>query len=106
VPFCGSLILLLSPVPREKFERMYFKVSEIPKIIDFVKETGRLQFALTGRPTLFSGLDYLSEVFEETQPPLYYMFPLLNFENRIEIQEIIESHLSKCFKGMYSLPYL
>lgn len=33
VPFCGSLIADIIPLPKPMFEEYYFKVSEIPKII-------------------------------------------------------------------------
>lgn len=37
VPFCGSLLLSLPPLKQSLFEEFWFKVSEIPKIVDFIK---------------------------------------------------------------------
>jgi len=72
IPFCGSLILMLPPYPVKIFEKCLFKISEIPKIVDFIKETGRLQIALSKNPLAYEGLDYLDPFFVELKPPVYY----------------------------------
>jgi hypothetical protein len=76
VPFSGSLIFTLQVCPKNIFEAHYFKTSEIPKIIEFTKETGRLQFALQTKPTAYAGLDYLDPFFEELKPPVLYGIPI------------------------------
>ena len=45
IPFSGSLVLLIPPCSKENFEKMFFKESEIPEIINFIKKEGRLQIA-------------------------------------------------------------
>lgn len=69
VPFSGSLIVILSPTSQSNFEKRLCKVSEIPKVIDFIKETGRLQVALNADPCMYDGLDYLDAFFTELNPP-------------------------------------
>jgi len=69
VPFCGSLIINLPSYPRDVFEKRLFKTSDIPKIIDFVKETGRLQVAFNDPMKFYKGLDFLDPFFEELEPP-------------------------------------
>jgi hypothetical protein len=87
VPFCGSLLLLLDPIPKPLFEEIYFKASEIPEIIGFIKETGKLQIALSGRVLGYAGLDHFDEIFEELDPPVYFMAPLSLFGNKKEVQK-------------------
>jgi len=92
VPFCGSLVLLLPPYPKTVFEKVFFKTSEIPSIISFIKETGRLQFALNMNPCTYEGLDYLDPVFVELNPPVYTAAPLSpTFGDKKEIQKAEET---------------
>ena len=70
IPFCGSLFFSLPPVPQHLFEQMRFKVSEIPRIIDFIKETGKLQVVLSQHPLAYEGLDYLDPFFKRLNPPV------------------------------------
>jgi hypothetical protein len=44
-------------------------VSEIPEIVDFVKEKGRLQFTLSDYLPDYEGLDFLDPIFTELNPP-------------------------------------
>ena len=91
VPFCGSLILFLVPAPKPEFEQIYFKVSEIPKIIDFIKETGRLQVALSAGAHLYEGLDHLDPFFKELNPPVYPVAPISIFGNEKEVQKVTDT---------------
>lgn len=86
VPFCGSSVLPLSPYPPQVFERYFFKITEIPKIIDFIKETGRLQVALRDAPIDYVGLDYLDPFFKELKPPVIEPVPFSIFANEKEVQ--------------------
>lgn len=70
VPFCGSLVVPISPAEKHVFNQCYFKASEIPQIVDFVKETGKIQFELTNWPYTYEGLDYLDPIFRELNPPI------------------------------------
>lgn len=88
VPFSGSLVLLLAPLPKHEFEEVYFGISEIPKVIDFVKDTGRLQIALNAAPRLYEGLDYLDLFFNELNPPLAIAAPISLFGSEKEIWKL------------------
>lgn len=87
VPFSGSLILKLPPYTQSYFEETMFKVSEIPRIIDFIKETGRLQVALVADPLGYGALDYLDPFFKELKPPVYAGAPIYIFGTEKEIQK-------------------
>lgn len=86
VPFSGSLILLLPPCTKRDFETYFFKMSEIPEIVDFIKKTGKLQVALYANPKMYAGLEYLNPFFE-LNPPVYSMTPLSVFGNKCEITD-------------------
>jgi len=91
IPFCGSLIIILPAYPRSLFERVLFKVSEIPKIIDFIKETGKLQIAIGGDVLVYEGLDYLDPFFNELNPPAFFGVPDCVFGDVKEIHEAYET---------------
>jgi hypothetical protein len=80
VPFTGSLIIKIPPFPCALFEKFFFKRAEISKIIDFVKETGRIQVTLPDFPLRYVGLDYLDPFFTELSPPCLIDFPTLLFQ--------------------------
>jgi len=86
VPFSGSVILFLHPFKKSDCDEFCFKVSEIPKMIDFIKETGRLQVVLTMNPTEFEGLDYLDPFFKELKPPMYAGTPYFILGNEKQIK--------------------
>lgn len=95
VPFCGSLILSLPPYPQEVFEKFFFKVSEIPKIIDFIKETGKLQVAFTTQEILaYEGLDYLDPFFQELKPPALQPLPTSIFGNEKEAERVFDQFIA------------
>ncbi len=87
VPFCGSLILSLPPISYSEFEAWFFKKSEIPSVIDFIKDTGRLQVVLGATALQYEGLDYLDPFFEELKPPVHHTIPHTIFFNEKEIEE-------------------
>ncbi|MDH5746794.1 MAG: GNAT family N-acetyltransferase [Candidatus Bathyarchaeota archaeon] len=85
IPFCGSLILYLPPVPKAEFEKVFCKITQIPKMIDFIKETGKLQVIFTGGDLLsYEGLDYLDPFFEELRPPRFLGIPSSTFGDEKE----------------------
>jgi hypothetical protein len=88
VPFCGSLIVILSPIPRADFEKHLCKASEIPKVIDFIQETGRLQVVLNANPRRYEGLDYLDAFFKELNPPFCSGASIYILGNEKEIKKI------------------
>lgn len=86
IPFSGSLILCLPAFPQKLFESLYFKASEIPKIIDFIKDTGKLQIALQDFPTSYEGFDYLDPFFKELEPPVARGLPMSLFGSYEEMK--------------------
>jgi hypothetical protein len=87
VPFSTSLVLSIPPLPQHQFEDICCKVPEIPKIIDFIKETGRLQIALTAPPTYYEGLDYFDPFFVELKPPFCVNVPLNVFWDEKDLEK-------------------
>lgn len=76
IPFCGSLVLNITPVSKNVFEEIFFKISEIPNVIRFIKETGRLQIVFSSGALAYDGLDYLDPFFKELNPPCYFGLPI------------------------------
>jgi hypothetical protein len=91
IPFCGSLILPLPPWPEEEYEKNLFKLSEASEIIDFIKETGKIQLVIHADPLFYEGLDYLDPFFEELNPPWYLVAPISLWGNEKEIHEALDS---------------
>lgn len=91
IPFSGSSILALPAFSKQEFEVAYFEVKDIPKIVDFVKETGRLQFAFENNIMAYEGLDFLDPIFEELRPPSYHLTPLGAFASEEEVRNAIFS---------------
>lgn len=90
IPFSGSLILLIPPMAQQLFEAVFFKVSEIPRVVDFIKEAGRLQMALNNDPLEYVGLDYMNPFFEELRPPYYHGAPGFIFATEEELQRNLD----------------
>lgn len=91
LPFCGSLIIILLPLPKSIFERVFFKTSEISKIIDLTKETGKIQIAIGGSAGSYEGLDFLDPFFNELKPPTYRAAPDCVFGSPKEIMAASET---------------
>ncbi|WXG44284.1 MAG: hypothetical protein WED04_09670 [Promethearchaeati archaeon SRVP18_Atabeyarchaeia-1] len=75
IPFYGSTVIQLEPTnDRRSFDNLYretgFTSKDLDRLIDFVKQTGRLQFVLTQRPTRYQSLEFLRPLFEELKPPI------------------------------------
>jgi hypothetical protein len=87
IPFSGSLILPITNLPQSLFEETVCKVSEIPNLIDFIKDTGRLQIVLCDRPTLYEGLDHLDGILKELRPPVNFGIPYSAFTTNEEIEK-------------------
>lgn len=76
IPLSGSTICGLPSFPESLFEEMMgFSVKQIPEIIDFVKDTGKLQFVLRHYPTAFQHAHFLEPILTELRPPLGVNFP-------------------------------
>jgi len=85
IPFCGSLILPIPIFSEDLFERILFRISDIPDVIDFIKESGRLQVILTDPPSKYEGLNYLDPFFQELNPPFLQGCPTSMFGEEKEI---------------------
>ena len=107
IPFCGSLIFSLPVCPQKVFEALYCKISEIPKLIDFAKETGRLQFALQAEPTKYEGFTHLDPFFKELTPPVLYGLPATAIMSREQVNKAFERYykISTTFNNQ-NLSYL
>ena len=72
IPISGSTIQMLFPIKKEFFKKTHgYESSDIDRIIDFIKETGKIQYVIDWPPTAFEGLDFLEPVFSELKPPTY-----------------------------------
>lgn len=89
IPFSGSTVLMIMPVPQDIFEKFYFKISEIPNIIDFIKETGKLQVVLKPDIRLYQGCEFLDPIFTELNPPVLFGIPMSIFGNHKGIQNAL-----------------
>ncbi|MEZ5333977.1 MAG: hypothetical protein R2741_01405 [Methanolobus sp.] len=82
IPFYGSTIAKLIPKDdKQSFDNthtaiMGFDSRKIDDMIDFQKETGRLQFALTMPPTYYKNLEFLEPLFRELNPPTLSYDPI------------------------------
>jgi hypothetical protein len=71
IPFAGTLIIPLSPSKADNFLMEHsFDRNDIDKLIDFSKDTGRVQFVLNSSPRLYENSDHLESVFSELEPPV------------------------------------
>ena len=70
IPLYASLIIPIAPRSKREFERFHgFAVSDIPRLLDLCKDTGRVQFALYADPISYNDLDFLEPIFVELKPP-------------------------------------
>ena len=90
IPFTGSLVLTLYPYSRDEFEKQYFKISAIPKIVDFIEETGKLQVVLSARPIMFEGLNHFDTFFKELKPPALYNCPIFIFGDQGKVKKLTD----------------
>jgi hypothetical protein len=80
IPLYGSLLVHLSPVKESDFSKVHlFDASDLPDLVQLCKDTGRVQFTLAARPTMFEDLDYLDIVLDELRPPVVRALPVSAF---------------------------
>ncbi len=91
IPFSGSTLIMLAPVPLPVFEKKYFKAADFQKIINFIKETGKLQIGLSPELNLYEGLDYLDPFFTELNPPALYGLPMSMMGHSEDASEAYET---------------
>jgi len=72
VAFSGTVIFPLHPLPQQVFEKGHnISIKEFPDLIQFVKDTKKIQFVLTDLPTNYKEFEYLEPLLTELEPPLY-----------------------------------
>ncbi|TQD27920.1 hypothetical protein [Methanolobus vulcani] len=107
VPFYGSTLAKLIPKDnKEAFDKtheftMGFNSHKIDEMIDFQKETGRIQFVLMMPPTYYKNLDFLEPLLTELKPPIVQYDSLsvtgheLDKKNKIEFETLAEHGFNK-----------
>lgn len=91
IPLYGTTIVALKPTKKEIFEKMHgFDVEDIDRLIDFAKETRRVQFSLAESPTRYIKTDFLEPVFRELKPPKLTHIPLDCFVTNKEIEKLYD----------------
>lgn len=74
IPLYGTTVIELAPLTKDEtilFERAHgFSINDIDKLIDFAKESGKIQFCLCTRPTEYKESDFLESIFQELKPPV------------------------------------
>ena len=95
IPFSGSLILSLHTCSEQNFARMQgFDISDIPKLIDLSKETGKVQFTLRAFAPEYENLEHLNDIFTELKPPVTPFFPTESIvdpkQHKLWVEEFFE----------------
>lgn len=81
IPLHGTTIIVLKPTRKEIFEKVHgFDTEDIDRLIDFAKETKRIQFSLDEYPTYYKEMDFLEPIFRELTPPKLMHIPLYCIE--------------------------
>ena len=116
IPFYGSTVIPLFPRnDKKEFEFIHgFNISDIPRIVDYAKDTGKIQFTLTTNALNYLGLDFLDPIFKEIKPPCYLSPSMSNWygedfvnQARIEFYTIAEINFIEQLHEIYkysSLP--
>lgn len=102
IPFCGSLIVQIPPLPKQTFEAEFGTLSEIPKLVEFAKETGRLQFEINAPPTFYADLDFLDPIFTELKPPYACGIPSTVFFSEKEFNRVRQGFVSLGHLGFFN----
>lgn len=114
IPLFGSLIIPIFPRDNAHFREMHgFEANDrdIERLVDFAKDTGKIQFALRSSPTAYQGLDFLEPIFKELRPPSSFVYPIEDVIEKkqlkrytTEFQTLAQYGLIEELKGIYS-PY-
>jgi len=90
IPLYGSLVICLHPVREDIFAQHFgFNIEDIDNLIDFSKDTGKVQFAIGAPATNFEGLDFLNPIFEELNPPAMVPIPIDSYSSINQVKEDI-----------------
>jgi hypothetical protein len=118
IAFSGTVICPIYPAPPDAF----LNEKTIPDIIQFVKDTHKIQFLLNSPPTSFKNYDYLEPLLRELSPPINSN-PIPPYKGSVEkcshlmdscndeIDELIVfspewQHLLRGFIGEYSINFV
>ena len=72
LPNIGTVVIVLYPIKeKNEFEQLHgFKIGDIERLIDFAKDTGRVQFTLGRYPIFYKECNFVEKIFTELQPPM------------------------------------
>ena len=89
IPFYGTTFLPIVPVlSKEEFEFSHgFSSDNIDRMIDFSKETGKIQFVLAMDARLYEKMDYIEPILCELKPPQLSLFSVSNIIGIKEAQK-------------------
>jgi len=77
IPLFGSLLVSIFPGRKQDFEKIHgFDLRDLRRLIDYCKDTGRVQFILAAGQTQFKGMEFLDELFTEIDPPPSFIRPI------------------------------
>lgn len=110
IPFSGTLLISLRNCKENDcLKHNGFEVSEIPDLIRFAEETGKIRIGLQTDPILYEDLDYLDDVFTTLDPPLFRTIPFnsITSENNlkkwgIEFQQLAEITYKETMMNVWS----
>jgi len=106
VPLYGTTIIVLKPTRKEIFKKIHgFDVEDVDRLIDFTKQTGRIQFALDEHPTRYEHLNFLEPLFKDLMPPELIHIPLDCITTDQELQHLYHE-ISSLLENPQSLNFV
>jgi hypothetical protein len=75
IPLCGTLIVGLAPAAQDFANTkpfaafLGFDPEDVPQLVDFARNTGKVAFVLSKDPKEYAGLGFLDPIFLELKPP-------------------------------------
>lgn len=106
IPLYGTTIIALKPTKKEIFEKVHgLDIEDIDRLIDFAKETERVQFSLAESPTRYAKMDFLEPIFKELQPPKLTHIPLDCMATNKEIEKSYDE-MRRLLKNSSSLDFI
>lgn len=106
IPLYGTTIIALKPTKKEIFEKVHgLDIEDIDRLIDFAKETERVQFSLAESPTRYAKMDFLEPIFKELQPPKLTHIPLDCMATNKEIEKSYDE-MKRLLKNSSSLDFI
>lgn len=106
IPLSRTLVVSIAPASSKAvFEKYHgFKIDEIPDIVEYVRNTGKLQFVLRSPPLNYEHMDFLEPIFVHLKPPMRFTFqPEIYFDSNEVKKYLVEFY--ELAKIIY-IPYL